>query len=120
MELNIDKALSLFKLAADRGTRVCAGSWSSLLPALAIIYTFHCGWVGAGAAVAAGYVIAQYNLANCLGTGANGIYEKNLTTSACLYLRSSSQGTSYKPLLGPLAVEQPTPTTRDGPNNVRD
>jgi hypothetical protein len=60
-------------------------------------HAFHCGWVGAS--VAAGYVIAQYNLANCLGTGANGIYEKNLTTSACLYLRSSCQGTS--PLFDP-------------------
>lgn len=88
MELNIDKALSLFKLAADRGTRV------RRLLALFVgsTHAFHCGWVGA--AVAAGYVIAQYNLANCLGTGANGIYEKNLTTSACLYLRSSCQGTS--------------------------
>jgi hypothetical protein len=34
VELNIDKALSLFKLAADRGTHVCAGSWPSLLTAL--------------------------------------------------------------------------------------
>ncbi len=42
----------------------------------------------------AGYVIAQYNLANCYVTGAAGIWKTDVIMAISLYLRSASQGMS--------------------------